>query len=128
MAGVDGRFKKWPQGTWGGPYRSWGKGSAMRVSPVGWWFDSLAATEAEARRSALPTDGYPKRTQAAVVTAGVIFLARTGANRSDPRDYAGRRGYTLTIDPDGLKSSEVFLTAEFTTQAAILPVLESSGL
>jgi ADP-ribosylglycohydrolase len=57
----------------------------------------------------------------------MIFLARTGANKSDLRDYVSQRGYTLAIDPDGFKSSEVFLTAEFTTQAAILSMLESSS-
>ncbi len=127
VAGFGGRFKKWAQGTLDEPYVSWGNGSAMRVSPVCWWFDSLAETEAEARRSALPTHGHPKGIQAAVVTAGMIFLARTGANKSDLKNYAGQRGYTLAIDPDGFKSSEVFLTAEFTTQAAILSVLESSS-
>lgn len=41
MGGYGARFDKWLHEKNPKPYNSWGNGSAMRVSPVGWYFDSL---------------------------------------------------------------------------------------
>ena len=42
------------------PYNSFGNGSAMRVSPVGFAFDDLETTLTEARRSAEVTHNHPE--------------------------------------------------------------------
>ena len=42
------------------PYNSWGNGSAMRVSPVGWFFDTLEETERVAKISAEITHNHPE--------------------------------------------------------------------
>lgn len=44
-AGYGGRFAKWLRSEEPQPYHSWGNGSAMRVSPVGWAFDTLGETD-----------------------------------------------------------------------------------
>ena len=44
MGGYGARFDKWLHEKNPKPYNSWGNGSAMRVSPVGWYFDSLEET------------------------------------------------------------------------------------
>src|SRR5438128_2666505 len=40
-AGYGGSFHEWAQSQHSGPYNSWGNGSAMRVSPVGYAYDTL---------------------------------------------------------------------------------------
>ncbi len=43
----------------GGPYNSWGNGSAMRASPVGFAFGSVKEVLGEAKRSAKVTHDHP---------------------------------------------------------------------
>ncbi|MEM9260269.1 MAG: ADP-ribosylglycohydrolase family protein, partial [Bacteroidota bacterium] len=40
-AGYGGTFRKWMRDELEEEYRSWGNGSAMRVSPVGWLYNDL---------------------------------------------------------------------------------------
>jgi len=51
-AGYGGSFSRWAQAQDSAPYNSWGNGSAMRVSPVGWAFDTVEKVLAEAETSA----------------------------------------------------------------------------
>lgn len=78
------------------PYNSWGNGSAMRVSAVGWFFDTLEETERVAEISASITHNHPEGIKGAQATAAAIFLARTGKSKEEIRDYIeGRFGYDL---------------------------------
>src|SRR5438128_4701622 len=67
------------------PYNSWGNGSAMRVSPVGFALDSEDAVLAEAKRSAEVTHNHAEGIKGAQATALAVFLARTGASKEDLR-------------------------------------------
>ena len=78
------------------PYNSWGNGSAMRVSPVGFAFSSLEEVLFEARRSALPTHNHPEGIKGAQATAAAIFLARRGESKEEIKKYLTRTfGYNL---------------------------------
>lgn len=78
------------------PYGSWGNGSAMRVSAVGWFFDSLDETERVAAKSAAITHNHPEGIKGAQATAAAIFLARTGKTKEEIRDYIEKTyGYDL---------------------------------
>ena len=78
------------------PYGSWGNGSAMRVSPVGWFFDSLEETERVAAVSAAITHDHPEGIKGAQATAAAVFLARTGASKEEIRSYVEKAwGYDL---------------------------------
>ncbi len=78
------------------PYVSWGNGSAMRVSPVGWWFDTLQETEGVAAVSASITRNHPEGIKGAQATAAAVFLARTGKSKDEIRDYLEKAyGYDL---------------------------------
>ena len=48
-AGYGGRFRGWLKEKNPLPYKSWGNGSAMRVSAVGWLYDSIERTREVAR-------------------------------------------------------------------------------
>lgn len=76
--GYGGRFGQWLESRSPRPYGSYGNGSAMRVSPVGWAYDSEERTLQEAERSALPTHNHPEGIKGAQVIAMAIFLLRQG--------------------------------------------------
>lgn len=95
-AGYGQRFFRWIVTGSRAPYNSFGNGSAMRVSPVGWACDSLEETERYAALSASVTHDHPEGIKGACATAAAIFLARDGAGRDAIRDYVSSRyGYDL---------------------------------
>ncbi len=73
------------------PYNSFGNGSAMRVSAVGWMFDSLEETERLAEISASITHNHPEGIKGAQATAAAIFMARHGASKEEIKDYISKR-------------------------------------
>ena len=78
------------------PYGSWGNGSAMRASAVGWFFDTLEETERVAEISAAITHNHPEGIKGAQATAAAVWLARNGKGRDEMRDYLSKRfGYDL---------------------------------
>lgn len=79
------------------PYNSWGNGSAMRVSAVGWMFDTLEETERVAELSASITHNHPEGIKGAQATAAAIFMGRTGSTKEEIREYIQTRfGYDLS--------------------------------
>ena len=78
------------------PYGSFGNGSAMRASAVGWFFDTLEETERVAAISAAITHNHPEGIKGAQATAAAIFLARNGKTKEEIRDYIEKTyGYDL---------------------------------
>ena len=73
------RFIQWGDDPSRGPYNSFGNGSAMRVSPIGFWTPSLDEALREAERSAAVTHNHPEGIRGAQATVHAIVLARTGA-------------------------------------------------
>lgn len=73
------------------PYGSFGNGSAMRVSAVGWFFDTLEETERVAAISAAITHNHPEGIKGAQATAAAIFMARNGASKEEIREYIGSK-------------------------------------
>ena len=59
-AGYGGMFRTWLKEDEPKPYNSFGNGSAMRVSPVGWAFDTLEKTLEAAKESAKITHNHPE--------------------------------------------------------------------
>ena len=81
------------------PYGSFGNGSAMRVSAVGWFFDTLEETERVAAISAAITHNHPEGIKGAQATAAAIYLARSGKTKEEIRDYIeSTYGYDLHKD------------------------------
>lgn len=88
------------------PYNSWGNGSAMRVSAVGWMFDTLEETERVAEISASITHDHPEGIKGAQATAVAIFLARTGWTKKDIRDVIeSRYGYDLSLHTEEIRKT-----------------------
>jgi len=103
-AGYGGNFYWWLKSDDPQPYGSYGNGSAMRVSPVGWLYDSLEETEHVAEATAVVTHDHPEGIKGAVCTAGCIYLARTGAGKDAIRAYAEQKhGYDLSRTCDDIR-------------------------
>lgn len=85
--GYGGRFHRWCLGEIEGPYDSYGNGSAMRVSPVGWYFQTLDEVLSEAKRSAEVTHNHEEGIKGAQAVAATIFMARKGAGMNEIRNY-----------------------------------------
>lgn len=102
--GYGARFNGWASSPSSRPYNSWGNGSAMRVSPVGWCCNSWDAVMAEAELTAAVTHNHPEGIKGAQATAGAIYLARAGDSKAMIADkIEAFFGYDLDRDLDELR-------------------------
>ncbi|HOC30640.1 MAG TPA: ADP-ribosylglycohydrolase family protein [Armatimonadota bacterium] len=86
------------------PYDSYGNGSAMRVSPVGWYAETLEQALDEAKRSAEVSHNHPEGIKGAQATAAAIYLARFGKTKDAIRDYiVSQFGYNLSRTLDEIR-------------------------
>lgn len=76
MGAYGGSFNAWLHSENPQPYNSFGNGAAMRVSPVGWAFNSEAETLRAALASAAPTHNHVEGLIGASVVARAIFQLR----------------------------------------------------
>lgn len=74
--GYGGRFRQWVMSDTPCAYGSFGNGSAMRVCPVGWWFDEIADVRKEAAKTAECTHNHPEGIKGAVAVAEAIYGCR----------------------------------------------------
>ena len=103
-AGYGGRFRVWLETKDPKSYGSFGNGSAMRVSSVGWLYDSIEETRRMALITAEVTHNHPEGIKGAEATASAIFLARTGAGKEEIRDYIIREfDYDLSRTCDEIR-------------------------
>lgn len=103
-AGYGGSFYRWLSEGKTQPYNSWGNGSAMRVSSVGWLFDTLERTREVARWSAEVTHNHPEGVKGAESTAAVIWLARNGFSKTQIKEYVIQEfGYDLSRTCDQIR-------------------------
>jgi ADP-ribosylglycohydrolase len=128
-AGYGGFFLEWLYSPDPKPYGSWGNGSAMRVSPVGFAFDTVEEVLDEARKSAEPTHNHPEGIKGAEATALAVFLARTGSRKVLIREeITARFGYDLTRTIDKIRPGYGFDgSCQGTVPEAIIAFLESTG-
>ena len=128
-AGYGMRFMGWLDSRNPQPYNSCGNGSAMRVSPVAWAFDTLEEVEKFAEISAAVSHNHPEGIKGAQATAGAIFLARTGKSKQEIRDYVETRyGYDLSRTLDEIRPTYHHVeSCQETVPEAITAFLEGHG-
>ena len=103
-AGYGYRFGMWLNSRDTEPYGSWGNGSAMRVSSVGWLYDSIERTREVARATAEVTHNHPEGIKGAEATASAIFMSRTGSSKEEIREYIiSEFGYDLSRTLDEIR-------------------------
>lgn len=128
-AGYGGSFHEWLRATNPAPYGSWGNGAAMRVSPVGFAFDSASTVLREAARSAEISHDHPEGIKGAQATALAVFLARTAHDKEAiRREIAQRFGYDLARTVDGIRPSYRFeVSCQRTVPEAVIAFLDSDS-
>lgn len=127
-AGYGGLFLKWLLTDDGKPYNSFGNGSAMRVSAIGWAFGDLDAVLLEARRSAEVTHNHPEGVKGAQAVAAAVFFGRTGNGKAQISELLSHRfGYDCSPRLESLRQrSEFDVTCQGTVPAAAIAFLEST--
>ena len=127
-AGYGGNFRRWLHDESMGAYHSWGNGSAMRVSPVGWAFSTEADVLDQAERSARPTHDHPEGVKGARAVALSAYLARTGCSKDEIRSaVADRFGYDLDRTVESIRPRYRFdVSCQGSVPEAIISFLEST--
>lgn len=128
-AGFGGMFFKWAKSDSLEPYNSFGNGSAMRVSPVGFAFDTTEEVLAEAKRSAEVTHNHPEGIKGAQAIAVAIFLARKKESKSKIREFIEKNfGYNLHQTLEEIRPHYYFdETCQGSVPQAIIAFLESDS-
>ena len=126
-AGYGGLFHRWARSLTLEPYNSWGNGSAMRVSPVGYAYEALDEVLDRAAASAAVTHNHPEGIKGAQAVAAV-HLARAGKSKDEIRDYIEKRfGYNLSEPLDQIRSYYQFdVSCQGSVPQAIIAFLEST--
>ncbi len=128
-AGYGGAFSAWLQADNPRPYNSWGNGSAMRVSPVGFAFASEGEVLRHARQTAEISHNHPEGIKGAQATALAVFLARTGRGKAQIRERIGREfGDDLHRSVNDIRPSYAFdVSSQGTVPEAIVAFLDSES-
>jgi ADP-ribosylglycohydrolase len=128
-AGYGGSFRRWLLSANPQPYGSWGNGAAMRVSPVGFAFDSVERVLEEAAKTAQVSHNHPEGITGAQAAALAVFLARTGHGKETIRERISRRfGYDLRRTVEEIRPSYGFrISCQETVPEAIVAFLDSAS-
>lgn len=128
-AGYGGSFIRWLHSTSPEPYNSWGNGSAMRVSPVGFAFDTVHAVLREAASTAEISHNHPEGIKGAQATALSVYLARTARDKDlIKKEVTDRFGYDLDRTLDDIRPSYEFdVSCQGTVPQAIIAFLDSDS-
>jgi ADP-ribosylglycohydrolase len=127
--GYGGNFHRWIYVQDPKPYNSWGNGSAMRVSPVGFAFDTVKEVLSESERSASVTHNHPEGIKGAQSTALAILMARQGASQEDIRTEISQRfEYNLNRTLAEIRPNYAFdVSCQGSVPEAIIASLESEN-
>lgn len=126
--GYGGMFSKWIWTEGPQPYYSFGNGSAMRVSPVGWAFDTLEETLNVAKQSAEVTHNHPEGIKGAQAVASAVYLARTSKSKREMKEYIESAfGYDLSRTCDDIRPAYRFdVTCQGSVPESIIAFLEGA--
>lgn len=127
-AGYGMNFHRWALSNRTKPYNSWGNGSAMRVSPIGFALNNLDSVLGEAQRSAEVTHNHPEGIRGAQATAAAVFLARTEKDKKSIESYIEAKfGYDLSFSLDRIRPTYRFdVSCQGSVPQAIAAFLEST--
>lgn len=127
--GYGGMFYHWANDHLREPYNSFGNGSAMRVSPVGFALETLEGVLEWSKRSAAVTHNHPEGVRGAQATAAGIYFARRGQSKEQIREsIESQFGYDLSKPLDEIRPTYRFdETCQGTVPQALAAFFESTS-
>lgn len=127
-AGYGGAFIRWLISPNPKPYNSWGNGSAMRVSPIGWTAESLEEAETLAEVSASVSHNHIFGINGAKAIAGSILLIRKGCSKEEIKEYITSNYYNLDFTIDKIRKEYEFdVSCQGSVPQAIVAFLEGKN-
>ncbi|WP_019155474.1 N-6 DNA methylase [Robertmurraya massiliosenegalensis] len=127
-SGYGGMFNEWMYSDNPQPYNSFGNGAAMRVSACGFAASTLEEAKQLSKKVTEVTHNHPEGMKGAEATAIATFLAKTGKNILEIRDYINDHYYPMNFTLDSIRDSYEFNeTCQDTVPQAIMAFLESTS-
>jgi type I restriction enzyme M protein len=126
--GYGGMFNKWMFSDSPEPYNSFGNGAAMRVSACGHVANSIEEAKSLSHKVTKVTHNHPEGIKGAEATAIAVFLARSGKNILEIRDYTDKHYYPMNFSLDDIRETYQFNeTCQETVPQALVAFFESSN-
>ena len=128
--GYGGSYYHWAHSDKRCPYQSWGNGSAMRTSPIGFFFNERKEVLEAAREYAAVTHNHPHGISGAQAVALSIFLARNGAKKEEiRREITTLFDYNLSMSISDIRPSYHFdVSCQGSVPQSIIAFLESTNV
>lgn len=127
-AGYGGMFRRWLATDNPEPYNSFGNGSAMRVSPVGLYANSMEEALELARITASVSHNHPEGIKGAQAIAAAIYLKRTEEfdTKGEIKRFIEKHfGYNLDTDLREIRKDYAFdVTCQGSVPIAIMAYLQ----
>ena len=126
-AGYGSYFHQWACSDDSRPYNSWGNGAAMRISPVGFAYDTLEEVLERAEYFTAITHNHPEGIRGARATAAAVFLARRCSSKEEIKAaIESQFGYDLSRSLAEIRPTYAFdVSCQGTVPQAITAFLES---
>jgi ADP-ribosylglycohydrolase len=121
-------FRQWFLAEDAPPYNSYGNGSAMRVSPIGFLYKDIETVLAESKKSAEVTHNHPEGIKGAQAVASAVFLAKAGKTKTEIKDFVSEAfGYELDRKLADIRPIYDFdVTCQGSVPESIIAFLEST--
>ncbi len=127
-AGYGGMFRRWLKSDNPQPYNSYGNGSAMRVSPVGIYADSLEEALELARITASVSHNHPEGIKGAQAIAACVWMKKNikwGAEENMKKYVEDTFGYNLSVKLEDIRDGYGFdVTCQGSVPIAIMAYLQ----
>ena len=127
--GYGGNFNWWFRQENPQPYDSWGNGSAMRVSAVSAYANSVEECLELAEASAIVSHNHPEGIKGAQATALAIYLALNGASKDEIKaEIEQRFDYDLSRNYYDIQATYIFeVSCQKSVPEAIISFLVSDS-
>lgn len=99
-------FCEWLQGNVEG--NSYGNGSAMRISSIGYLFNDIETIKKEVKLATIPSHNNSEAIKGAEAVAVTIYLARIGKSKEEIKKYIEDNYYKLDYDLEDLQRNYRF--------------------
>ncbi len=126
-AGYGGAFIQWIWSSDSKSYGSFGNGAAMRVGPCGFAAKSIDEAKELSEAVTKVTHDHPEGLKGAEAVAVSVFLARTGKNKDEIKEYIADNYYGINFTIDEIRPTYKFdVSCQGSVPVALEAFFESS--